>query len=272
MATGDSEAARALAGRTVSVIGGATYSEYRNFKAGMCLALPEGTTPRDGAAWFVNPFTVLGMVETMRMEGHQAIVHTAAASNLGQMLVKLCLAESIPLVNIVRREEQAETLRSIGAKHVVDSSRPSFRDDLVAALKETNATLAFDATGGGKLASQILGAMEVAQSEGDEYSRYGSTIHKQVYLYGRLDTSPTELVANAGFAWGVGGWLLTPLLGKIGADGMQRFRERVAAEIKTTFASHYTKEVSLAGALALDAVLAYEKKATGEKHLIDPSR
>lgn len=273
VAAGDSDGARALMGRTVSVIGGAMYSEYRTLKTGQCQLLPEGAKPAAGASWFVNPLTALGMVETMRMEGHRALVHTAAASNLGQMLVKLCLKEDVPLVNIVRKPEQAKLLRSLGARHVVDSSAPSFVEDLVAALTETGATLAFDAIGGGPLAGHILSCMEAAQSaKAKEYSRYGSTTHKQVYIYGGLDRSPTTLNRNFGMAWGVGGWLLTPFLQKIGGDAIAKLRARVAAEIETTFASHYAKEVSLAGALALDAIAAYGRQASGEKYLIDPSR
>jgi NADPH2:quinone reductase len=213
------------------------------------------------------------MVETMRMEGHEALVHTAAASNLGQMLVKLCLKEDVPLVNIVRKPEQAKLLRSLGAKHVVDSSAPAFMEDLVAALTETNATLAFDAIGGGPLAGHILTCMEAAQNaNAKEYSRYGSATHKQVYIYGGLDRSPSLLNRNFGMAWGVGGWLLTPFLQKIGGDAIAKLRARVAAEIETTFASHYAKVVSLAGALSLDAIAVYGRQASGEKYLIDPSR
>jgi len=273
VAAGDSDAARALMGRTVSVIGGAMYSEYRTLKTGQCQLLPEGTKPAAGASWFVNPLTALGMVETMRMEGHSALVHTAAASNLGQMLVKLCHKEGVPLVNIVRKPEQAKLLRSLGARHVVDSSASSFMEDLIAALTETNATLAFDAIGGGPLAGQVLTCMEAAQNaSAKEFSRYGSTTHKQVYIYGGLDRSPTTLNRSFGMAWGVGGWLLTPFLQKIGGDAIARLRARVAAEIETTFASHYAKEVSLAEALSLDAIAVYGRQASGEKYLIDPSR
>ncbi len=273
VATGESEAARALAGRTVSVIGGAMYSQYRTVKVGQCLPLPEGTTPAEGASWFVNPLTALGMVETLRAEGHEALVHTAAASNLGQMLAKLCAEEGVPLVHIVRREQQAELLRGLGATHVLSTGAPDFDEALVAALAETNATLAFDAIGGGTLAGRILAAMERAQSaRAGEYSRYGSSVHKQVYLYGALDSSPTVLPRNVGMAWGAGGWLLTTFLQKIPAEVAARLRARVAAGLKTTFASHYTKEVSLAGALALDAIAAYGRRATGEKYLIRPDR
>jgi NADPH2:quinone reductase len=272
VAAGSSDAARALMGRAVSVIGGAMYSEYRTLKTGQCQPLPEGTKPAAGASWFVNPLTALGMVETMRVEGHRALVHTAAASNLGQMLVKLCQKDGVPLVNIVRKPEQAQQLRALGARHVLDSSAPGFVDDLVAALGETDATLAFDAIGGGPLAGQILGAMEAAQSARlKEYSRYGSSTHKQVYIYGGLDRSPTVLNRNFGLAWGLGGWLLTPFLAKIGGDGVVRLRARVMAEIETTFASHYAKTVSLAGALSLDAIAVYGRQASGEKYLINPS-
>jgi NADPH2:quinone reductase len=213
------------------------------------------------------------MVETMRLEGHTALVHTAAASNLGQMLQKLCIADGVELVNIVRKPEQEKLLRGIGAKHVCNSSSEGFKDDLVEALAVTSATLAFDATGGGKLASQILTAMEAAASRNAaEFSRYGSTVHKQVYIYGGLDQGPTELTRGFGMAWGVGGWLLPPFLGKIGPEAAQKLRERVAAEIKTTFASRYTKEASLAEVLSLDAIAEYGKQATGEKYLINPNK
>jgi NADPH:quinone reductase len=238
----------------------------------LCLALPDGTEPADGASCFVNPLTALGMVETMNMEGHHALVHTAAASNLGQMLQRICLADGVPLVNIVRKSEQEDLLRDLGATHVCNSTSPTFTDDLTAALIDTGATIAFDAIGGGKLAGQILGCMEVAaNASATEYSRYGSTVHKQVYIYGGLDRSPTELTRNFGMAWGIGGWLLTPFLGKLGLAGMMRLRERVVAELTTTFASHYTDEVSLAGALSLDAIKTYSRQATGQKFLIRPS-
>ena len=272
VAAGKSPAAQALLGRTVGVIGGAMYAQLRSAKLGQCLAFPDGTRPSECASWFVNPLTALGMVETMRKEGFTALVHTAAASNLGQMLVKLCLADGVPLVNIVRKPEQAKLLHSLGAVHVVDSSAPTFMADLIRAVSETGATLAFDATGGGKLASQILTAMEAAlNAKATEYSRYGSTAPKQVYIYGGLDRSPTELTRNFGMAWGVGGWLLTPFLQKNG-DKVPKLRDRVAAEIKTTFASHYTKEVSLAEALSLAAIAVYGKQSTGAKYLINPSR
>ena len=219
VAAGSSSAAQALIGKTVAIAGGAMYSQYRAVDASACLVLPEGATARDGASSFVNPMTALGMTETMRREGHSGLVHTAAASNLGQMLVKLCQQDGIPLVNIVRKPEQEELLRSLGATHVLNSTSPSFSADLVEALKATSATLAFDATGGGTLASQILDGMEkAANATAAQYSRYGSTVHKQVYIYGGLDTSPTLLTRSFGMAWGVGGWLLTPFLQGAGAE------------------------------------------------------
>ncbi|MGM5026438.1 zinc-binding dehydrogenase [Tardiphaga sp. 862_B3_N4_1] len=268
---GSSEAAQALLGKTVAMIGGAMYAQYRVIKAKECLPLPEGTTATEGASCFVNPLTSLGMVETMKREGHTALVHTAAASNLGQMLNKICQKDGIDLVNIVRSEEQEKLLRGIGAKYVCNSTSPSFMEDLTAALIATNATLAFDATGGGKLQGQILQAMEVAAVKAMKvYSRYGSTTHKQVYVYGRLDLRPIEFVP-AGMAWGMGGWLLFPFLQKIGAADAARLRARVVAELKTTFASHYTKVISLEGVLQLDNLRAYAKRATGEKYLINPN-
>ena len=272
VAAGPSAAAMALLGKTVAVAGGAMYAQYRCVDASSCLELPEGTQAVDGASSFVNPMTVLGMVETMRLENHAALVHTAAASNLGQMLNRLCLQEQIPLVNIVRRHEQEELLRSAGATYVCNSASPAFTDELTAALTQTAATLAFDATGGGKLASQILTGMEAAAlAAAGSYSRYGSSVHKQVYIYGSLDRGPTELIRNYGMAWGIGGWLLTPFLRKIGPEARERLRKQVAAGLTTTFASSYTDQVSLAGALQLQAITAYTRQATGSKYLIIPS-
>ena len=270
---GSSEAAQALMGKTVSMVGGAMYTQYRLLKASDCQPLPAGTTAAEGASWFVNPLTALGMTETMKREGHKALVHTAAASNLGQMLNKICNEDGIGLVNIVRSAEQAKLLKDIGAKHVVDSSLPSFLDDLTQALVETGATIAFDAIGGGKLASQILTAMEIAINKmAKEYSRYGSSVHKQVYIYGGLATGPVELSRNYGMMWGVGGWLLTPFLQKIGRPEQVRLRQRVVNSLKTTFASHYTRVISLPEALELANIAAYGKRATGEKFLINPNK
>ncbi|QRF58105.1 zinc-binding dehydrogenase [Variovorax paradoxus] len=270
---GSSPEAQALLGKTVAAIGGAMYSQYRAVAVAQCLELPEGTALADGASCFVNPLTSLGMVETMKREGHTALVHTAAASNLGQMLHKICQKDGIALVNIVRKPEQEALLRGLGAKYVCNAASPTFLEDLTQALVETGATLAFDATGGGKLAGQILGCMEAALNRtAKEYSRYGSTTHKQVYIYGGLDRGPTEFVRNFGMAWGMGGWLLFPFLQKLGAEGTQRLRARVVAELKTTFASRYTREVSLTEALQLDAIGVYGKQATGEKFLLKPNK
>jgi NADPH:quinone reductase-like Zn-dependent oxidoreductase len=271
--TGSSDAAKALMGKTVSMIGGAMYAQYRVVRAKDVMPLPAGTTAADGASWFVNPLTALGMTETMRREGHKALVHTAAASNLGQMLNKICIKDGIGLVNIVRSKEQADILHQIGAKYVVDSSTPSFMDDLTNALVETGATIAFDAIGGGKLAGQILTCMEIAANKtAKEYSRYGSTVHKQVYVYGSLDPRPIELNRAFGMAWGVGGWLLFPFLQKIGPADGAKLRQRVVSELKTTFASHYTQVVSLQEALQLSNIAIYNKRSTGEKFLINPNK
>jgi NADPH:quinone reductase-like Zn-dependent oxidoreductase len=273
VAAGEGAEAQALVGRVVGLFGGDMYAEYRCVPAAMCLPLRDGFTAEQGASCFVNPMTALGMTETMRMEGHKALVHTAAASNLGQMLNRICMADGVDLVNIVRREEQARLLRDLGAAHVVDSSLDSFADDLQDALAATGATLAFDATGGGRLASQILSAMErVAVGRMDSYSRYGSSVHKQVYIYGALDLSPTTLQRNFGFAWSLGGWLLPNFLARAGAERVGRMRQRVADELDSTFASHYQQRISLAEALRPEAVAVYGRQATGQKFLIEPQR
>ena len=270
---GVSAAAQALLGKTVAVLGGAMYSQYRCVPAEQCLPLPEGATPADGASSFVNPLTALGMVETMRREGHSALVHTAAASNLGQMLNRICIKDGIQLVNIVRKPEQAELLKAMGAAYVCNATSPTFMQELTEALVTTGATIAFDATGGGKLAGQILTCMEVAANRNaKEYSRYGSSVHKQVYLYGNLDPSPTEFNRSFGMTWGMGGWLLFPFLQKIGPAAAQVLKQRVAAELKTTFASRYAKEVSLAEVLQPEMVAVYGQRNTGAKFLINPNR
>jgi NADPH:quinone reductase-like Zn-dependent oxidoreductase len=266
--------AQKFVGRTVAALGGGMYAQYRVVKAAACLVLPEGTTPAEGASCFINPLTALGMVETMRRENHTALVHTAAASNLGQMLNKICLKDGIPLVNIVRKPEQAETLRNQGAKYICNSTSPKFMEELTDAIAATGATLAFDAIGGGKLANQILVAMEAAINRKiTTYNRYGSPVHKQVYTYGVLDTRPIEIDrTNVGMAWGVGGWLLTYFLEKIGPQAAQQLRDRIVAELKTTFASHYTAEISLTEALQPEVIEACNRRATGEKYLINPHK
>jgi len=273
VAAGASPAAQALMGKTVAVLAGAMYAQYRCVPADQCLPLPPGATAAQGASAFVNPLTALGMVETMRNEGHKALVHTAAASNLGQMLNRICIKDGIGLVNIVRSQQQADLLRGMGARYVVDSTADNFMQELTDALVATGATIAFDAIGGGRLAGQILSGMEAAANRtAKEYSRYGSTTFKQVYIYGGLDTRPTEIVRDFGMTWSMGGWLLFPFLQKAGPEVAARLKQRVAAELTTTFASHYTKEVSLSEALGADAVAAYGRRSTGEKYLINPSR
>ncbi|MFE4575651.1 alcohol dehydrogenase catalytic domain-containing protein [Streptomyces chartreusis] len=268
VAAGKGDAAQSLLGRTVALAGTATFAQYRIADAAGCLPLP-GATAKQGASSFVNPLTALGMVTTLRREGHTGLVNTAGASNLGQMLVKLCLKDDVPLVSIVRRPEQVELLRSLGAEFVCDTSAPTFVDDLTAAVTATSATLAFDATGGGALASQILTAMEVAASAAGPFSGYGSSVRKQVYVYGGLDPSPMVLNRNFGFAWGIGGWLLLPFLASVGEE-LKQMLGRVAAELTTTFASSYSGELSLAQALTPEAIGAYCARATGEKYLITP--
>ena len=273
VATGTSELAKSLDGKVVAAMGGGMYGQYRCVDASVCLPLLEGHTAKDGASSFVNPLTALCMIETMNLEGHTALVHTAAASNLGQMLNRICLDGGIDLVNIVRKDEQETLLREMGAKYVVNSSKDTFMADLTDAIHATGATLAFDATGGGTLASTILSAMEAAAARTPgAYSIYGSVKHKQVYLYGGLDTSPTTLNRGYGMAWGVGGWLLPNFLARVGQEVGNRLRTRVATEMKTTFASHYTNEISLAEALDADIVAQYNSKSTGKKFLVCPQK
>jgi NADPH2:quinone reductase len=270
---GASDAAQALLGKTVAVLGGAMYSQYRCVPIEQCLPLPPGASAADGASSFVNPMTALAMVETMRAEGHTALVHTAAASNLGVMLNRICIADGIPLVNIVRSQAQTAALRAVGATHICDSSSPTFIQDLKHALTATGATLAFDAIGGGALAGQILSSMEaVLSAKSKEYSRYGTAVHKQVYIYGALGLGPLQIERNIGMAWGVGGWLVFPFLQKLDPSVMRRLKQRVAAELKTTFASHYAGEISLTEALQLDTIAAYGKRTTGQKYLINPHK
>ncbi len=268
--------AKHLIGKTVGVAGGAMYSQYRCVPAQSCLVMNEGTTSMQAASSFVNPLTALAFVETMRLENHTALLNTAAASNLGQMLVKICKDDGVPLISVVRKPEQVETLKKLGAEYICDTSADSFMDDLVNAIVATGCTLGFDATGGGnggKLPGQILTAMEIAANKtATEYSRYGSDTYKQVYIYGGLDMSPTVLNRSFGLQWGLGGWLLTPMIGRIGMERFGQMRERVAAEINTTFASHYTQEISLAEMLQPEIIRGYAKQATGAKYLVNPHK
>jgi NADPH2:quinone reductase len=272
IAAGESDEAQALLGKTVGALGGGMYGQYRTLKYHQCLPMNEGVTGTEAASCFVNPLTALGMVETMRMEGYSGLIHTAAASNLGQMLQKICTNEGVPLVNVVRKPEQVEILKGIGAEFICNSSDDDFTAQLKEAIAAAGAYVAFDATGGGELANQILAAMEQAAiATASEYSRYGSDQHKQVYIYGGLDTSPTILRRSYGMSWGIGGWLLTPFLQKVGRERDAELRQKVADEIRTTFASHYTAEVSLSGALQLETLIDYEKKETGKKYLVKPN-
>ena len=270
------ENVKELIGKTVGLAGGAMYSQYRCVPAASCLVMDEGTSPAEAASSFVNPLTALSFIETMKMENHTALVHTAAASNLGQMLVKICIADEIPLVNIVRKSEHVELLKNLGAEYVCNTSDKSFMNDLVAALVATGATLGFDATGGGnngELPGQILSAMEIAANKtAKEYSRYGSDTYKQVYIYGGLDQSPTVLKRAYGMSWGLGGWLLTPMIGRIGMEKFGQMRMRVSKEIKTTFASSYAKEISFEEMLQPEIIKSYAKQATGKKYLVNPHK
>ena len=272
VAAGSSDEAQALMGKTVTIVGGEMYRTHRVMPAMMCVPLPEGAAAKEGASLFVNPMTVQGFLNTMRAEGHEGLVHTAAASNLGQMLAKLCVKEGVPLVGIVRSDEQKKILTDIGLTHVIDSTKDDFMPNLIAALAETGATLGFDAIGGGKMASYILTAMEKAAAvRGAEFSVYGSTVNKQVYIYGRLDTGETILGGGLGLYWGVGGWLLTPHLEKVGMERMMEMRMFTVAERNGIFNSEYTSEISLAGMIDPETAKAYERKATGEKFLVNPS-
>ena len=266
--------AKALEGRLVGMVGGGMYADYRRIRAREVVALPTGASAADGASMFVNPLTALGFVETARRDGHAAIIHTAAASNLGQMLQKICLADGIPLINIVRSPAQAAILRGIGATHVLDSTAPGFAAALTEAIVETKATVAFDAIGGGTVGSDIVQAMErAAVRTMTEYSRYGSDTFKQLYIYGALDIAPTTLNRLAfGFQWSVSGWLLFPFLRSAPREVAERMRRRVSDELTTTFNSRYSRVIGLAEALDPDVLRAYERKATGEKFLIDPTR
>lgn len=273
VATGDHPAAKAMLGKTVGVLSGAVYSEYCCVAMQACIVHNEGTTAKQAASSFVNPLTALGMVETMRMEGHTGLVHTAAASALGQMLNKICLAENVPLVNVVRNQQQTDILKQIGAKHICDSSSPTFKVDLYKAIAETGATLAFDAIGGGEIVSDILSAMEaVGSKDAVGFNTYGSEANKQVYIYGGLDFSPTTLNRAYGMTWGIGGWLLMRFLGKLQPEQVGQLHRKVANEINTTFASHFTEELTLEDVMQPQTVLKYNAKKTGEKYLVTPNK
>lgn len=271
VAAGEEPMAQSLLGKRVACVPGTAYAQYAAVDARMCMPLADGVTAEQGASSFVNPMTALGFVETMRMEGFTGLVHTAAASNLGQMLVRICREESVPLVNIVRSAEQERILRDLGATHVLDSTAADFFPRLVDAIGETKAMVGFDAIGGGTMAGQILTAMETSASRGAAFSRYGSSAAKKVYIYGALDLGPTVLNRAFGLSWDLGGWLLTPFLGKAGPEVVERLRRRVMAGLTTTFASHYKAKVTLEGMLTKEAVSAYNARRTGEKYLVLPN-
>lgn len=273
IAAGSSKEAQALLGKTVSIWAGGMFAQYRCVKHYQCMVMPEHITAKEAASSFINPMTALAMIETMRSEGHTALAHAAAASNLGQMLNRVCLDDGIDLVNIVRKPEQVALLKEQGAKYVVNSSSDSFISDLTAALVATGATIAFDPIGGGKLASDILSAMEnVATAKMQYVDHYGSTVKKQVYIFGGLNMAPITLDRAFGFEWSISGWLLTNFLAKVDSKIKGQMIGRITAEINTTFASHYSQEISLAEALTLDAFLAYSKRLSNEKFLITPHK
>ena len=271
VATGDSDMAKALMGQRVACVPGNAYSQYAIADAMMCLPLGDHSSEA-GASSFVNPMTALGFVETARMEGHDAIVHLAAASNLGQMLNKICQEDGMKLVNIVRKQEHVDLLKSQGATYVVNSSDDDYMKQLRAAIAETGAFLGFDPIGGGTSTDGVLKAMEqVAASQMDEYSRYGSNQDKKMYQYGRLNlTEPTILTPSYGLQWCVAGWLLTPFLAKAGMETVVKMRTRVQQNLGTTFASSYKAKVDLEGMLTKDAILDYRQMKTGEKFLFMP--
>ncbi|NNL11607.1 MAG: NADH oxidase [Pseudomonadales bacterium] len=269
VAAGDK--AQNLMGKMVSVAGGQMFAEYCVAPGYACLEVADDCDARDVCSSFVNPMTVLAMLETMRADGFKALINTGAASNLGRMMIKVCQDDGIPLVNIVRREEHVQELQALGAEYVCNSSDDNFAEQLQEAIAATGAMIAFDCIGGGKLADQLLTAMEaVAARSQKDYSRYGTEVHKQVYIYGGLDRSATPLSRSYGLYWSVGGWLLTAALARFGMEKTIEFKTRVASELQTTFASHYTAEVSLAGALSGDAIRNYAKMASGEKYLVLP--
>jgi len=269
VAAGDNPAAQALIGQRVACVPGNAFSQYAISEAAMCLPLGD-ISCQDGASAFVNPMTALGFVETAKVEGHTAMVHTAAASNLGQMLNKICQQDGIELVNIVRKQEQADILQGIGAKYIVNSSDPDYMAQLRAAISETGAYFGFDPIGGGNSVDRIFAAMEQVASGTTAYSRYGSDQAKKMYIYGRLDVSPTILTPSYGFGFTLSGWLLTPFLAKAGMETIVRMRQRVLAGLTTTFASNYKKKVTLEQMLEKDAATDYNAMHTGEKYLLTP--
>jgi NADPH:quinone reductase-like Zn-dependent oxidoreductase len=262
-----------LLGKNVAVMGGGMVTRYRKAPISDALPLPPGVPVEAGAAVLINPLTALAMLETLRKEGHTALVHTAAASSLGQMLNRICLEDGIGLVNVVRRPEHAELLRRQGARHVCDSSSPDFGAELDAQVAETGATLAFDAVGGGPLASQILSAMERhALTRVQGYNRYGSKVRKQVYFYGGMDARRSELDLRAyGMSWSVGGWLIFDELAQMAPERKDALRARISKDMLTTFACEFAGELSLSDLLVPANLERIAARSTGQKYLINPS-
>ncbi len=270
VATGTTDMAKALMGQRVACVPGHAYSQYATADAAMCLPLGD-LSSEVGASAFVNPMTALGFVENARMDGQKAIVHAAAASNLGQMLVKICQEDGMGLVNIVRKAEQETILRDLGAEWVVNSSAPDFLPKLMAAIDATDAYYGFDPIGGGTTVDACFKAMErVAVGKMKDYNRYGSNQQKRMFIYGRLDTGPTTLTPSYGFGWTLSGWLLTPFLAQAGVETMMRMRQRVLAGLTSTFASSYKRKVTLEQMLEKNAASDYRKMKTGEKYLVTP--
>lgn len=270
VATGDSDMARALMGQRVACVPGNAFSQYAIADAMMCLPLGDHSA-EEGASSFVNPMTALGFAENAKLDGQKAIIHTAAASNLGQMLVKICQEDDIALVNMVRKAEHVDLLKGLGATHVVNTSDGDFMDQLRGAIRETGAFYGFDPIGGGQAVDNVFKAMEqVAVTQMDEYSRYGSNQAKRMFIYGRLDFGPTILTPSYGFGWTLSGWLLTPFLQQVGMETMVRMRTRVQQDLTTTFASSYKTKVDLEGMLTKEAITDYRRMKTGEKYLVTP--
>ena len=270
VATGDSDTAKALMGQRVSCVPGNAFSQYAIADANMCLPLGDHSAEA-GASSFVNPMTALGFAENAKMEGQSAILHTVGASNLGQMLNRICIEDGLGLVNIVRKDDQAELLKSQDATHVVNSSDNDFMKQLRDAIEDTSAFFGFDPIGGGKMVDSCFKAMEqVAVANMKEYSRYGSNQAKRMFIYGRLDVSPTTLTPSYGFGWTLSGWLLFPFLQHAGQETMARMRKRVLDNLTTTFASSYKAKVDLEAMLTKDAILDYREMKTGQKYLVTP--
>ena len=270
VATGESDAAKALMGQRVSCVPGNAFSQYCLVDANQCLPLGDHSAEA-GASAFVNPMTALGFVENAKLDGQDAILHTVGASNLGQMLTRICVEDGIGLVNIVRKADQADLLKSLGSTHVVNSAADDFMNQLAGAIDQTGAFYGFDPVGGGTGVDTAFKAMEkVAVQRMTEYSRYGSNQAKRMFIYGRLDAGATILTPGYGFGWTLSGWLLFPFLQSVGHETVGRMRKRVLENLTTTFANHYKKRVNLEEMLTKDSVSEYRAMRTGEKYLVTP--